>query len=72
MKWLLKITSESKWNDYKAVVLASLVQSLDLVITKEYGLGGKNIEASPLFDICLENNPTLQPRPNNKENKGDH
>jgi hypothetical protein len=29
IKRLLKITSESKWNDYKAVVMASEVRSLD-------------------------------------------
>ena len=32
IKRLLKITSKSEWNDYKAVVLASEVRSLDLVV----------------------------------------
>ena len=35
IKRLLKITSESEWNDYKVVVLASEVRSLDLVVSKE-------------------------------------
>ena len=45
MKRLLKTTRESECNDYKAVVLASEVRSLDLVVTKEYGIGIENIEA---------------------------
>jgi hypothetical protein len=44
---LLKITSESEWNDYKAVVLASEVRSLDLVVSKESGLGNDSFEACP-------------------------
>ena len=47
IKRLLKITSESEWNDYKAVVLASEVRSLDLVVSKESGLGNDNFEAWP-------------------------
>ena len=47
IKRLLKITNESEWNDYKAVVLASEVRSLDLVVSKESGLGNDNFEAWP-------------------------
>ena len=47
IKRLLKITSETEWNDYKAVVLASEVRSLDLVVSKESGLGNDNFEAWP-------------------------
>ena len=60
IKRLLKITSESEWNDYKAVVLASEVRSLDLVVTKEYGIGIENIEACPSFDARIENGPSLE------------
>ena len=44
---MLKITSESEWNDYKTVVLASEVRSLDLVVSKESNLGNDNFEACP-------------------------
>ena len=60
IKRLLKTTSESEWNDYKAVVLASEVRSLDLVATKEYGIGIENIEACPSFDARIENGPSLE------------
>ena len=60
IKRLLKITSESEWNDYKAVVLASEVRSLDLVIINEYGIGIEKIEACPLFDVRIENGPSLE------------
>jgi hypothetical protein len=53
IKRFLKITSESKWNDYKAAVLASEVRSLDLVINKEYGIGIENTEACPSFDAHI-------------------
>jgi len=41
-------------------VLASKVRSLDLVVTKEYGIGIENIEACPSFDIHIENGPSLE------------
>jgi len=60
IKRLLKITSESEWNDYKAVVLSSEVRYLDLVVTKEYGIGIENIEACPSFDARIENGPLVE------------
>jgi hypothetical protein len=60
IKRLLKITSESEWNNYKAVMLASEVRSLDLVVTKEYDIGIENIEACPPFDACIENGSSVE------------
>ena len=60
IKRLLKITSEFEWNDYKTAVLVSEVRSLDLVVTKEYGIGIENIEACPSFDTRIENGPSLE------------
>jgi hypothetical protein len=60
IKRLLKITSEPEWNDYKAVVLASEVRSLDLVITKEYGIGIENTEACPSFNARIENGRSVE------------
>ncbi|XP_066320076.1 uncharacterized protein [Miscanthus floridulus] len=60
IKRLLKITSESEWNDYKVVVLASEVRSLDLVIIKEYVIGIENIEACPSLTDHIENGPSVE------------
>jgi hypothetical protein len=60
IKRLLKITSESEWSDYKSVVLASEVRCLDVVISKEYGLGTENIEACRMVDTRIENGPSME------------
>ena len=47
IKRLLKISSEPEWNNYKAVVLSSEVRSLDLVVSKQSGVGNDHNEACP-------------------------
>jgi hypothetical protein len=55
IKRLLKISTEAEWNNYKAVVLSSEVRSLDLVVSKESGVGNDHNEACPTSPARIGN-----------------